>query len=130
MRVVLDTNILVSAAIKPNGQAGRILAYLRQDAFSLLYSRESLAELVDVLTRPHLRQKYRLTEHCLHFFLHLIRLRGEMVTPDREITICRDPDDDKFLAVAVSGQADYLVSQDDDLLTLSVFESIPIIKPE
>jgi putative PIN family toxin of toxin-antitoxin system len=130
MRVVLDTNILVSGAIKPNGMAGRILAYLRHDAFSLLYSREILDELVDVLTRPHLREKYHLTEHYLHFFLHLIRLRGEIVTPNREIRICRDPNDDKFLEVAISGTADYLISRDDDLLTLSVFEGIPIIRPE
>jgi predicted nucleic acid-binding protein len=43
--------------------------------------------------------------------------------------VCRDPDDNKFLEVAVSSAADYLVSQDDDLLTLSCFEGIPIIRP-
>ena len=45
------------------------------------------------------------------------------------ITVCRDPDDDKFLERAVSGNADYLVSGDDDLLALHPFRAIPILRP-
>ena len=43
--------------------------------------------------------------------------------------MCRDPDDDKFLELAVSGNADYLVSGDDDLLALHPFREIPILRP-
>jgi predicted nucleic acid-binding protein len=61
--------------------------------------------------------------------LHLIRLPGEKVTPIEPVNVFRDANDNKFLEVAVSAAADYLVSKDDDLLTLSHFEGIAIITP-
>jgi putative PIN family toxin of toxin-antitoxin system len=129
IRAVIDTNVLVSAAIRPGGEAGRILTQLRQGMFALLYSTEVLAELIDVLNRPFLRDKYHLTPPYLHIFLHLIRLRGEKVEPTHEVKVCRDPHDDMFLALALSGQADFIVSRDNDLLVLSPFADIPIIPP-
>jgi len=59
----------------------------------------------------------------------LILLRGEAVTPQERITACRDPRDDKFLEVAVAGQADVIVSGDEDLLVLHPFAGIPIVPP-
>jgi predicted nucleic acid-binding protein len=56
-------------------------------------------------------------------------LRGEAVTPIERITACRDPRDDKFLEVAVTGEADVIVSGDQDLLTLHPFAGIPILPP-
>jgi uncharacterized protein len=129
IRAVIDTNALVSAAIKPRGEAGRIVNHLRHDRFTLLYSTALLEELVGVLNRPHLRDKYQLTPHYLHRFLHVIRLRGEKIEPTHKVTICRDPDDNMFLEVALSGSADYVVSNDQDLLTLSPYEDISIITP-
>jgi putative PIN family toxin of toxin-antitoxin system len=129
IRAVVDTNGLVSAAIKPRGEAGRILSHLRNHAFTLLYSTTLLEELVDVLNRPHLREKYHLTGHYLHLFLHLIRLYGEKVEPTRHIIACRDADDDKFLEVAASGGASFIISNDEDLLVLSPFEGILVITP-
>ena len=61
--------------------------------------------------------------------MHLIRLRGEKVDPTHQVTVCRDPHDDMFLEVALSGGADFVISKDDDLLVLSPFEGIPIITP-
>jgi uncharacterized protein len=129
INAVIDTNILVSAAIKPRGEAGRIIVHLRYNEFTLLYSGALLEELVAVLNRPALRDKYRLTPHYLHAFLHLIRLRGEKIEPTRQITACRDPKDNMFLEVALSGQADLIVSRDGDLLDLSPFEGVAIVKP-
>lgn len=129
MRVVVDTNVLVSAAIKPRGETGRIISHLRNGRFALLYAPALLQELVEVLNRPHLRDKYQLTPHYLHLFLYVIRLRGERVEPERRVKVCRDPHDDMFLEVALDGGASYVVSKDSDLLTLSPFEGIPIITP-
>ena len=53
---------------------------------------------------------------------------GEHVTVTREIRACRDPKDDKFLELAVSGQADVIVTGDDDVLALHPFEGIPILR--
>ncbi len=61
--------------------------------------------------------------------LLLILLRGELVTPSRRTTTCRDPLDDKFLEVAVSGKAGVIISGDEDLIALGTFEGIPIVRP-
>ena len=124
MRVVADTNVLVSAAIKPNG---RFATQLRQGTFTLLVSDAVLNELIDVLNRPHLRQKYNLTPQYIHVYLHLIRVRSEYVEPTETITACRDEKDNKFLELAVAGQAEALVSNDVDLLVLHPFRGIPIV---
>jgi hypothetical protein len=124
MRVVADTNVLVSAAIRPNG---RFTVQVRQGAFLLLVSDVILNELVDVLRRPRLRKKYNLTPKYIHTYLHLIRLRSELVEPTETITACRDKDDNKFLEAAVSGKADCLVTHDSDLLVLHPFLDIPIV---
>lgn len=129
MRLVIDTNTLISAAISPRGKTSRLLQYLKARRFTLLYSNATWEELIEILHRPHLRRKYDLTDYYLHFFLQAIRQGGEEVTPTDSIKICRDADDDKFLEVAVSGMADYLISNDGDLLSLSPYAGIPIISP-
>jgi uncharacterized protein len=64
-------------------------------------------------------------EHWLLFLHDRVRL----IVPGRNIVLCRDPDDDKFLSCAVSANATWIVSGDKDLLTLKAIEGIPIIKP-
>ncbi len=129
MRAVVDTNILVRAVIKPQGSVGPVLQRLRRREYTLLISRATLDELVEVLYRPRLRTKYQLSDRVLRATLRLIVLRSELIRPDRHITICRDPRDDKFLEVAVGGHVQVIVSGDEDLLTLNPFEHIPIVTP-
>ena len=129
IRAVVDTNILVSAVIKPSGRVGPVLQRLRRRECSLLISRATLDEFTQVIFRPHLRKKYGLTDRVLRSTIRLIGLRSELVHPGRRIAISRDPYDDKFLEVAVGGNADVVVSGDEDLLTLTEFEGIPIIPP-
>lgn len=129
MRVVIDTNILVSAIILPHGSVGPVLQYLRHGAYTLLYTPTLLEELVDVLNRPRIFNKYNLTEADIHAVLAFILLRGEQVHPVEEINACRDPKDNKFLTAAIAGRADALVSGDKDLLVLHPFRNIPIINP-
>jgi putative PIN family toxin of toxin-antitoxin system len=129
MRVVVDTNILVRALIMPHGTVGPVLLRLRQGDYVLLYAQSLLEELVDVLNRPRIRQKYGLTDRDIETVLSLILLRGEAVDPQEQIAACRDPRDDKFLEVAVSGKADVIVSGDEDLLVLHPFAGIPILPP-
>jgi len=130
IRAVVDTNILVRAVIKPTGSVGPVLQRLRRREYTLLISRATLDELVEVLNRPRLRKKYRLSERVLRATVRLIVLRSELIRPDRRITACRDPKDDKFLEVAVCGHAQVIVSGDDDLLTLNPFDGIPIVPPD
>jgi putative PIN family toxin of toxin-antitoxin system len=129
MRAVVDTNILVRALIRPRGTVGPVLQRLRQGDYVLLYAPSLLEELVDVLNRPRLRQKYGLTEADIRTVVSLLLLRGEAVTPTEHVTACRDPKDNKFLKVAIAGQADVIVSGDEDLPVLHPFRDIPIVGP-
>lgn len=129
MRVVVDTNVLVSAVIRPQGTTGQVLHLLRLRRFDLLMSRASFAELVDVLSRPRLRTKYQLTDYTLRPILRLLYLRSVMLQPQEKVAGCRDPKDDVYLELAIAGAADYVVTGDADLLVLHPFRSIPIITP-
>lgn len=129
MRAVVDTNILVRAVIMPHGTVGPVLLHLRRGTYTLLYAQSLLEELVDVLNRPRIRDKYGLTAQDIQTIIRLILLRGQPVTPVRRITVCRDPKDNKFLEVAIAGKADVIVSGDQDLLVLHPFEGIPIVEP-
>lgn len=129
MRAVVDTNILVRAVIKPSGSVGPVLLRLRHGDYTLLYAQSLLEELVDVLNRPRIRDKYQLTNQDIQTIVSLILLRGEAVVPQERIAACRDPKDDKFLEVAVAGEADVIVSGDEDLLVLHPFAGIPILPP-
>jgi putative PIN family toxin of toxin-antitoxin system len=129
MRAVVDTNILVRAVIKPQGSVGPVLQRLRRRDYTLLLSRATLDEFVEVVHRPRLRVKYGLSESTLRAVIRLIVLRSELVQPDVQIVVCCDPKDDKFFEVAVSGQAGVIVSGDEDLLTLDPYAGIPIVSP-
>ena len=133
MRAVVDTNVLVRAVIKPAGTVGPVLLRLRHGDYTLLYAQSLLEELIDVLNRPRIRDKYRLTDLDIQAVVGLILLRGEaVVVPENEeerVTACRDPRDDKFLEIAVAGEADVIVSGDQDLLVLHPFAGIPIVPP-
>lgn len=95
----------------------------------MLYSELLITELVHVLNRPCIRDKYSLGLEDIETVVALILLRGEAVVPTRRITICRDPKDNNFLEAAADGEAGILVSGDKDLPDPENFEGIPTITP-
>ncbi len=129
MRAVIDTGVLVSALIRRQGTTGDVLRALRDGRFTAIYSTDILVEIIDVLGRPTFRQKYHIEPDDITAIVNLLRLRGELVTPTRKVTACRDPKDDKFLEAALATETDCIVSGDADLLTLTPFENIPILRP-
>lgn len=129
MRIVLDTNILISGVIRPHGRVGSVLQRLRDGALTLLYDERTLSELMDVLNRPKIRNKYDLSQQDIETVLSLLLLRGEAVECRDPIADYRDPKDNKFLEVAFYGRADFIVSGGKDLHVLNPFRSIPIINP-
>lgn len=129
MRAVIDTNVLISALIRRQGAAGRVLAALTDKRFTAIYTTEMLVEVIDVLGRAKFRAKYQIQPDDILALIQLIRLRGDLVIPTRAVALCRDPKDDKFLAAALVGQVECIVSGDADLLALSPFEGIPILPP-
>jgi len=129
MQAVIDTNVLVSGLIRPRGAPGAVLRALRDRRFVAVVSPAILEEIIDVLSRPWLRDKYAIDDQGVEAFLRLLVLRAELVEPHSEVRRCRDPDDDKLLETAVDGRADRLVSGDADLLALGSIEGVAIVDP-
>lgn len=125
-RYVFDTNTLISAALIVDSTPGRALR-LALARGALLSSAETLAELVDVLSRPKL-DRY-LTQGEREEFLEALVERIELVEATHGIRVCRDPRDDKFLDLALAGAARAIVTGDEDLLVLHPFRGIEILTP-
>ncbi|MBC8508866.1 MAG: putative toxin-antitoxin system toxin component, PIN family [Anaerolineales bacterium] len=120
MRAVIDTGIFESGLISRRGSTGAVLPALRDGKFKAIYSTETLLEIIDVLGREKFRSKYRIEPDDITVLVNLIRLRGDIVIPYQEVRICRDPQDNKFLEVAVAGEVDFLVSGDLDRVRFSL----------
>ena len=125
MRIVLDTNILVSAALKRNSMPGRA-AHLAERGGGLLKSQATERQLFEVLARPYFDP---LVDPDARAWLKELLMAAELVTITERIAACRDPTDDKFLELAVNGHADLIVSGDGDLLALNPFRQLPIVTP-
>jgi putative PIN family toxin of toxin-antitoxin system len=123
MRLVIDTNIFISAALKDKSFPAVTLHLSKQHGI-LLKSDATERQLFDVLARPHFRRL--VSPATLEWFRALMNA-AELVTITERIVACRDPTDDKFLELAVNGGADRLVSGDVDLLVLNPFRGIPIV---
>lgn len=124
--VVLDTQLFLRAAINPRSLPSRLL-FEFGDRYLLAFSKEVRVEIEDVLNRPELRIKFpALTDERVAQILALIDT-GRLVTLDEIPAVCRDPKDDIFLATAVESQADYLVSEDNDLLVLKEHHNTQIV---
>ncbi|ETW95605.1 MAG: DNA-binding protein [Candidatus Entotheonella factor] len=124
MRVVIDTNVAVSAVLLPRSVPRQ--AFDRAMAHgTVLISSATVAELNDVLRRPHF-DRYVHEDERLEFLATLVR-DAELVIVTEVMTDCRDPNDNKFLELAVSGQASHIVSGDEDLRVLHPFRSVQIV---
>ena len=127
MRAVVDTNILVSGLIRKQGLPGQVLRRLRDGDFTPIYSVAMMVEVIEVLSRPQMRDKYQVGSNDIMALINLVRLRGELVSPKRKIEACRDPQDNRFLEAALEGEAEVIVSGDKDLLVMAEFEATRII---
>jgi uncharacterized protein len=125
MRVVVDTNVFVSAALKDKSFPALALQIVEQRC-TLLKSPATESQLVEVIARPRIAA---LIDPASIERIRKLIASAERVTITERIVACRDPTDDKFLELAVNGHADLIVSGDADLLVLNPFRSIPIVAP-
>jgi len=129
-RVVLDTNVLVSALINPAGTPAKVLDLWRDHRFMLLTSEPILDEVARVLSRPRLVARYGLTRSRVGRLLRALRQFAVIVEGAPAMDeIVRDPVDRRFVECAVAGSADYLVTGDGDLLSLGEHGGVTIISP-
>ncbi len=126
MRVVIDTNILVSFAIRPSPEFERLFDHVAAHGISLV-SDDTVAELFDVLSRDKFR-KYLPLDQSLDYIDWYAGI-SEQILVTKSVVACRDPKDDKFLSVAVSGKADCIIAGDHHLLDMVKFNGIPVYRP-
>jgi putative PIN family toxin of toxin-antitoxin system len=127
LRVVIDTSVLVSAVLLPRSVPRLAFDSVRRSG-RILISDATIDEFESVLRRPKFA-RYIAEIDRLEFLARLVEL-AEIVEIRDRIAACRDPKDDKFLELAVSGGATSIISGDRDLLTLNPFRAIAILTPQ
>jgi len=122
MRVVVDTNVLVSALL--GGVSRAIVDEWKARKFNIVVSEAIAHEYLDVINRP----KFKISAEEIAATTDYLFKTAEFVTPVEGIDVIKtDPSDNKFLEAALSGKTDYIVSGDSHLLDLKAFRGIPII---
>ncbi len=106
LRLVIDTNVVVSAALKPEGLQRTVFLLAITHPARLYVSAPILSEHREVLARPELRIRKGLRRQ----FLQLVRNHAYLISPSRAIRVTSDPDDDIFVACADEARADYLIT--------------------
>jgi len=123
IRIVIDTNIWISFLI------GKTLAGLSEAIINnnviILFSTDLFDELIEVLQRPKFTKYF--SQENIQEFVSLIHSKVEWIETNKHFDDCRDPKDNFLLDLCVSGNADYLISGDEDLLTLNSFGRTKII---
>ena len=132
-RIVIDTNILVSAILTPKGNPAKILKLVLEGKLNLIISPAILEETQQVLRYPRLAKlmiKNKITKKEVYDFLGKMS-KVAVITPDKlEIdAIPDDPADNKILACGLEGEADYIISGDHHLTDLKIFQGIKIVNP-
>ncbi len=106
LKLVIDTNVVVSAVLKPQGLERTALVFALTPPAALFVSTDILAEYLEVVSRPELK----ILTGERHALLGLITSRSRRVMPARKLAVCHDPDDDIFLDCADAARADYLIT--------------------
>ncbi|MSQ70376.1 MAG: putative toxin-antitoxin system toxin component, PIN family [Betaproteobacteria bacterium] len=122
IRVVFDTNVLVSALVFPGGQGDAALRRIIAEADQLILSRPIIDELLDVLGRKFARE----AEELAHVAVYLSEL-AVLVAPKRRLRVVKDEPDNRILECAVAGRARFIVTGDKALLALERFWNIQLL---
>ena len=123
--VLYDTNVLISGTFW-RGMPRLLIRMARKKQIQVVTCQALLDELQSVLTRPD--KPFRLSQAEAALIADDVLNYASLVAPTREVTVCRDPDDNLVLACALAGHAVYLVTGDPDLLVLEKYEGIAIVK--
>jgi hypothetical protein len=126
LRCVFDTNVFVSALLLPDSKPRHALDMALREG-RVLVSFATLAELHEVLSRKRFRRY--VDEEDVRSFIAALTREAQWVDVEVQIQACRDPKDDKFLELAVSGHGTHIVTGDSDLLALNPFRGITILPP-
>lgn len=130
MRIVPDTNVLISAAFW-NGSSNEIIKKAENKEIELILSAPIIEEFTEVLSYEEIQSKIKSKNLEMKMTAeHLINI-SKIVEPSEIIDVVKeDPDDNKFIEAAMEGKADYIITQDNHLLKLKKYKNIKIITPK
>lgn len=123
-RVVLDTNIFISAYLYGGIPKKVVDEWIKNDHFVLIMSPFLVSEILLVFDRFEFRSEK------ISDLKKLFETKSSKILPEKNIKVCRDPKDNQILDLCVSGNADYLVTGDKDMLVLKKFKNASILNPK
>ena len=128
LRVVLDSNVILSGLMSPKGTTGKIIQAWKDNRFTLLICEAQLEEIKRVLAYPKIQKRLDWSAEKINLYIKLLAYRSEYLDISGiEARVPLDADDEMLLATLIAGKADYLVTGDSDLLVLR--ENYAIITP-
>lgn len=133
IKVVIDTNVLISAILSQKGKPAQILMLAREGEIELLFSASTTKELWDVLHYQRIKARLEKLEIPLSLaeeFLKGLVKASTIVVVNLEVDVIKDdPSDNIFLACAIEGQANFIISGDNHIKALEQYPKIPIMNP-
>jgi len=130
IRAVLDTNVIVSGTIVPHGNPAKVLKAWRQGRFVMVTSPAIIEEATEVLAPAHIARHYPLSTEEINSLGKLLATGSMLVPGTKKVTVVKeDPDDDLFVAVALEGEAEYIVSGDPHLLQVKEVHGVQVVTP-
>lgn len=125
--IVIDTNVLVSALLFPTSMTAQAVSKALIE-FNLFLSQQTFDEFVEVIQRPKFAKYFIQREHEINDFIEDLMIFAFIIEVTHQVTDCQDPKDNKFLEVALSANALYLVTGDKkDLISMNPYHGIEII---
>ncbi|HAQ61045.1 TPA: putative toxin-antitoxin system toxin component, PIN family [Candidatus Delongbacteria bacterium] len=125
MKIVLDTNVLISGLINPNGIPGFIVRLVASGYIELVYDYRIISEYREVMSRP----KFHIDEEKISDLIEQIKAHGELVSPLPLSISIPDAEDLKFLETAVSSGTEYLITGNLKHFPAPEFKGVKIISP-
>jgi putative PIN family toxin of toxin-antitoxin system len=130
MRVVIDTNVIISRFLSPFGNPALIVALWEKGVFDLIVSEAMLDEYARVLAYPTVQARHRMSQDEIGQVISDLRGFAIVAEPSETIDIVADdPSDNRFIEAAVAGRCDYLVSGDPHLLSVGEYSGVTILSP-
>ena len=129
MKIVVDANLFASGLIKPKSNPGKILDLVKLNHVELILSPDIIKEIKRILLYPKIRKYHLKTPREIDSYFEDILIFAWIVEGKEPVDVIKDdPTDNKYLACAHEGEADYIVSGDHHLLDIKTYEGIEILK--
>lgn len=128
-KVVLDANVFVIALLTPGSNASTILDLVKTRKLELLVSKSIMAQIAVVLQYPKIKKRHHLVSKAVDEFIDDCTQFATVTQERIKVEAKNDPADDKYLACAAEGKADFIISGDHHLTDIETFRGIRIVDP-